>query len=101
MAKKYSPNGYQIIDLGEHDLSSTILLTEGENADADVLIELRRTNRLWNKPILLKIYDTDGQISYVGVPVIREYELYLIDKYSVIAVTINDDGTIDIEMSAL
>ena len=66
MAKKYVPSGYQIIDLGSHDLSSAVTITKGTNADADVLIDLYEREKLIDKPILLKVHDSNGSYSCSG-----------------------------------
>lgn len=63
MAKKYSPSGYQIIDLGRHDLSSTITINKGENADADVLIDLYTRGKISDKPILIRIVSGNSEMS--------------------------------------
>lgn len=57
MGKKYTPSGYQIIDLGTIDLSTTPKdILKGVNADVDKLIELYANGKLNNKPILLSFY---------------------------------------------
>lgn len=71
MAKKYVPSGYQIIDLGAHDLSSPVTINKGENADADVLIELKDNGKLYSKPVLLHIADTDSGLDVMGFCVVN------------------------------
>ena len=66
MSKKYVPSGYQIIDLGSMDLISDVTLNKGTSEDVYILISLLYEDRLLNKPILLKLRDTDGDIKACG-----------------------------------
>lgn len=82
MAKKYIPSGYQIINLGELDLSSSVTLTDG---DAKILVDLFNEGELFKKPILLSIYDTNDSVQYMGFAIQRSESLTI--------PCFNDDGT--------
>ena len=53
MGKKYVPSGYQILDLGTLENEDEIL--NGQSEQRDILLELFRTERIINKPLLLKL----------------------------------------------
>lgn len=64
MGKKYTPSGYQIIDLGIITVKTEqeVTINKGENTDADVLIDLSQRGRLADKPILLKFFDEEEDL---------------------------------------
>lgn len=74
MAKKYSPSGYQIINLGLLDLSSSITITDYDTEELKVLREVflnfsnqnKKDEPIHVKPILLSITNSDSGISYCG-----------------------------------
>ena len=64
MAKKYQPSGYQIIDLGTHDLSNAVTITASDNKDVLLLIE--NLQKESPKPILFTIKNSDDGNSIIS-----------------------------------
>ena len=74
MAKKYVPSGYQIIDLGSHDLSSAVTLSSFEGDTKvlhDLCVELLENypNKV-AKPFLIKIIETNTEQMIIGNPIL-------------------------------
>ena len=83
MGKKYNPSGYQIIDLGEHDLSSTVQITSFDNPELqslhDYIDNLLKNGQFettlgkeikYLKPLFISIFDIDAEIGISGLCVL-------------------------------
>lgn len=74
--EKYIPNGYQIINLGDIDLTTTVTLNDD---NSKMLIELFKSNRLYSKPFLIHLHETNDDIDITGFA--QTYDTYIIMKY--------------------
>ena len=71
MSKKYIPNGYQIINLGDVGLdndNTNVTLSKGFSDDVDSLIEWAKHG--CKKPVIIQLYDGYSSIEYIVFPFI-------------------------------
>lgn len=74
--EKYIPNGYQIINLGDIDLTTTVTLNDD---NSKMLIELLKSKRLHSKPFLIHLHETNDDLDITGFA--QTYDTYIIMKY--------------------
>ena len=67
MSKKYVPSGYQIIDLGSLDLSTSVTLSKETSEETQILYDILKGEE--NKPILLKLFEENSGALWNGVAV--------------------------------
>lgn len=72
MGKKYVPSGYQIINIGNIDLSSPLTFTKGDGSNKDIQLlidiveEITNKEEILKKPILFSCYDENRDSYYSG-----------------------------------
>jgi len=106
--EKIEKIGYQIIDLGEVDLTDTVTINKGTNADADVLLDLSKRKKLHNKPVLLHLHEANSDMDITAFVTTTNDILQIFmsaddlsDKYVIFVVIAPLAETVTISMNAL